>query len=187
MPYTRSFPITINNFRPGNNPVYTGKCFVDANAYGANKVFGISTSNMAAAGTYTDPMFVIYMGNTSNNDLSSIGNYKIASYNPMLGVFELLDFLSGTPTLLDGTYNYRLFDGAFPNSNDLPCEAIVFSTVPFTDVEVYLTSGQYVEIDPAAFIDSAIYTISVSRIVSDGGGAGVLLGAYGVNGNAFIS
>lgn len=186
MPYTRSFPISINNFRPGDNPVYTGKCFVDV-AIAANEVRGISTANLVAAGTYTDPMFVIYMGNTSNNDLSSIGNYKIVTIDPVLGVFELQTFLVGVPTLLDGTYNYRLFDGAFPNSNDLPCEAIVFSTVPVTNVEVYLTSGQYVEIDPAAFIDGAIYTISVSEIVSDGGGAGVLLGAYGVNGNAFIS
>ena len=181
MAYTRSFPIAVEDFRPGNNPVYTGKCYVDI-AISTSGVFGISTSNLAAATLYTEPILVIYAGDTSN---AIVGNYAISMV--LANGFALTDLAGGAVTLVNGTYHYRLFDGAFPNSNDLPCEAILFSTAPTSDVEAILVSGQFVAIDATAFIAGAIYNISVAEIIDDGGGVGVLLGTYGINGTAYIS
>lgn len=185
MPYTRAFKLDVGNFKPGNNPVYTGKCYVDT-AIAGDEVFGISTANLAAAAGYSEPILVIYMGDAGNANLTIIGNYIISAVNPTS--FTLTDLAGGAVMLVDGTYNYRLFDGAYPNSNDLPCEAFVLASD--NTIEVILTSGQHVVYPAGTFVVGGIYQIAIAEILSVGvlpPATGYLLGTYGINGTAFIS
>jgi hypothetical protein len=179
MAYNRIFPIAAGSYNPGDNPVLTGKCVVDAAAYAADEPHGISTTNYASASTGWH--FVIYGG----DDISAIGNYDISAKNSPDG-FTLTSLAGGAVTIPDGTYTYRLFNPAVPNSNDRPCEGILISGVGSADMEVITTSGQYFSIPTSYWSPTAIYNLGISEIIATGGTTGTLLGTYGMPGTAYI-
>jgi len=184
MSYSRSFPITVGSYKPGDNVVLTGKCVVDSGTYAADIVTNISDTNYNAASAGW--VLVIYNG----ADASAIGSYEINTKTGTPNRFTLTDLFGGAVAIPDGNYDYRIFDPAVPNSYDKPCEAVVFTALPGSSstFDIQLTSGQYVQLSEDAFVVGAVYSIGILQIINDasGGITGYLLGNWGSPGSAYI-
>ena len=82
-----------------------------------------------------------------------------------------------------GECSITIFNKNVPSSSDRVPEAILVTTAPAGNFTGITSDGQYFEIAPGTLIASAIYSISVREIISDGGMAGYLLGNAGMNGS----
>jgi hypothetical protein len=174
MAYTRTYPLAVTSYNPGNNPVLKGNFTVTVGSADVD----ISTANAAVAQT---GWIVSIVGGP---DSAILASYTI---NAIVGTTVTLDDLFGlpwvNPVTSDGMYSYYLFDPAVPNGNDLLPEAFVLTADD--DIEVILTSGQYVLYPAGSFIVGAIYQIGISEVIAINGATGYLLGTVNSNGSAY--
>jgi hypothetical protein len=174
MAYTRTYPLAVASYRPGSNPVLKGRCTVTATT---SDVDVNETSSAAAAAGWI-------LSIVDGPDTSLFASYMI---NAVVGNTFTLDDLAGNawtaPSGSSGLYSYYLFDPATPNGNDNLPEAFVLSADD--DIEVILTSGQYVLYPAGTFVTGAIYQIAISEVIAVNGAAGYLLGTVNSNGTAY--
>jgi hypothetical protein len=174
MAYTRTYPLAVTSYNPGNNPVLKGNFTVTA---GSSDV-DVSGANAAAA----QPGWIVSI--VGGPDTAIWASYTI---NAIAGNTFTLDDLLGNPWVAppgsSGTYSYYLFDPAVPNGNDLLPEAFVLTVDD--DIDVILTSGQYVSYPLGTFIVGAIYQIGILEVIAINGAAGYLLGTVNSNGTAY--
>jgi len=174
MAYTRTYPLAVTSYNPGNNPVLKGNFTVTVGSGDVN----VSDANAAVAQA---GWIVSIVGGPNSAILAS---YTI---NAIVGTTFTLDDLFGSawiaPAGTDGTYSYYLFDPAVPNGNDSLPEAFVLTVDD--DIEVILTSGQYVLYPAGSFIVGAIYQIGISEVIAINGATGYLLGTVNSNGTAY--
>jgi hypothetical protein len=174
MAYTRTYPLAATSYSPGINPVLKGKCTVTATSA------DVDVSDASAAAASAGWILSIIDG----PDLTLLASYTI---NNIVGsTFTLDDILGGAwsaPAGSSGIYSYYLFDPATPNGNDLLPEAFVLTADD--DIEVILTSGQYVLYPAGTFVTGAIYQIAIMEVIAVNGATGYLLGAVNSNGSAY--
>lgn len=173
MAYTRTYPLAVTSYHPGNNPVLKGKCTV---ATGSADV-DVSDANAAAASVGWILSIV------DGPDSTILASYTI---NSIAGNTFTLDDLQGIAPFnppSSGLFSYYLFNPAVPNGNDLLPEAFVLTVDD--DIDVILTSGQYVSYPIGTFVPGAIYQLAIMEVISLGAAQGFLLGAVNSNGTAY--
>lgn len=176
MAYTRTYPLAVTSYQPGNNPVLKGKCTVTVGSA------DVDVSNANAAAASAGWILSIVEG----PDSTILASYTI---NAVVGTNTFtLDDLQGIAPFnppSSGLFSYYLFNPAVPNDNDLLPEAFVLTVDD--DIEVILTSGQYVLYPIGTFVTGAIYQLAIMEVISLGvtPAEGFLLGAVNSNGTAY--
>jgi len=177
--YTRVYPIDDKSYNPSDNPSIKGRCQVTSSS--GDILVGPAPYAAASAGW----VVTIYEGQANP---AVIGSYAIGGVSG--GDTFTLTELDGTPWVApassDGAYDFIVFDPSAPTGNDTIPEAVMFDTLPATGMEVILSSGQYLILDPAVFVVNAVYSISIMKVLNRDGASGYLLGRDGVNGRSFI-